>query len=92
MSITTQKVEARMSRSVPKDCSLAVSECPPVPAREKKLSLLELRSKRPLGVYGALLRDVTPLQSSVLWLTRSCFYPKEQFPLEPANMIQLSKY
>jgi hypothetical protein len=86
-----EKVVARMSRSVQRDCSLSVPECPPVPAREKRLSMLELRSKRPFGVYGALLRDATPLQSSVLWLTRSCFYPKERFTLEPANMIQLSK-
>jgi len=81
-----------MSRSVYGYCYPSVPVCPTVPAREKKLSMLELRSKRPLGVYGALLRDATPLQSSVLWLTRSCFYPKERFTLEPANMIQLSKY
>ena len=91
-SSRNESVEARMSRSVHEYCYPSVPECPPVPAREKKLSMLELRSKRPLGVYGALLRDATPLQSSVLWLTRSCFYPKERFTLEPANMIQLSKY
>src|SRR5712692_301251 len=91
-SSCNESVEARMSRSVYGYCYPSVPVCPTVPAREKKLSMLELRSKRPLGVYGALLRDATPLQSSVLWLTRSCFYPKERFTLEPANMIQLSKY
>ena len=30
--------------------------------------------------------------SFVLWFTRPCFYLSERFSLEPANMIQLSKY
>src|SRR5579864_493375 len=41
--------------------------------------------------YSAPFRIIRPSLLLVLWLIRSCFYLKERFTLEPANMIQLSK-
>jgi hypothetical protein len=43
----------------------------------------------PLPDIAGILR---PSLSLVLWLLRSCFYLQERFTVEPANMIQLSKY
>ena len=40
-------------------------------------------------LFSGILR---PSLSLVLWLLRSCFYLQERFTVEPANMIQLSKY
>ena len=47
---------------------------------------------RPLGVYGAPFGIIRPSLLFVLWWLRSCFYLQERFTVEPANMIQLSKY
>ncbi len=49
-------------------------------------------SDREVGVTPLFPEILRPSLSLVLWLIRSCFYLKERFTLEPANMIQLSKY
>ena len=47
---------------------------------------------RSLDGYSAPFGIIRPSLSFVLWLIRSCFYLQERFTVEPANMIQLSKY
>ncbi len=47
---------------------------------------------RSLDGYDAPFEIIRPSLLLVLWLIRSCFYLSERFSLEPANMIQLSKY
>src|SRR5713226_9576167 len=88
MSITTQKVEARMSRSVHGYCYPSVPVCPTVPA----YVLTREASDRQVGIAPLFPEILRPSLLVVLWLIRSCFYLKERFTLEPANMIQLSKY
>jgi hypothetical protein len=47
---------------------------------------------RSLDGYSAPFGIIRPSLLLVLWLVRSCFYLQERFTVEPANMIQLSKY
>jgi len=49
-------------------------------------------SDREVGMTPLFPEILRPSLSLVLWLLRSCFYLKERFTLEPANMIRLSKY
>ena len=53
---------------------------------------LTREDNRSLDGYSAPFGIIRPSLSFVLWLLRSCFYLSERFSLEPANMIQLSKY
>jgi len=55
-------------------------------------SVLTREDSRSLDGYGAPFGFLHPSLLFVLWLVRSCFYLKERFTLEPAHMIQLSKY
>ncbi len=86
MSIATQKVVAHMSRSVQRDGSLSVPVCPTVPA----IVGARETSDREVGMAPLFPEIIRPSLLVVLWLGRSCFYLKEQFTLEPANIIQLS--
>ena len=77
-----------MSRSVHGYCYPSVSECPPVPA----YMLTRETTDREVGIAPLFPEMIRPSLLLVLWLIRSCFYLKERFTLEPANIIQLSKY
>ena len=77
-----------MSRSVHGYCYPSVSECPPVPAN----MLTRQTTDREVSIAPLFPEIIRPSLLVVLWLIRSCFYLKERFTLEPANMIQLSKY
>ena len=76
-----------MSRSVRSTGVLPVPECPPVLCR-----MDHKRDICPLGENSAPFGMIRPSFLVVLWLIRSCFYLQERFTVEPANMIQLSKY
>ena len=79
-----------MSRSVHGYCYPSVSECPPVPAYVLTRETSDRKvGMTPLPTIAEILR---PSLLLVLWLIRSCFYLKERFTLEPANIIQFSKY
>lgn len=91
LSTATQKVEARMSRSVHGYCYPPVSECPPVLC-EVLGTLARETSDREVGMTPLLPEIIRLSLLIVLWLLRSCFYLKERFTLEPTNTIQLSKY
>jgi hypothetical protein len=77
-----------MSRSVHRTEVLSVPVCPTVPA----YVLTRETSDREVRIAPLFSEIIRPFLLVVLWLIRSCFYLKERFTLEPANMIQLSKY
>ncbi len=88
MSSDTQKVVADMSRSVHRDGSLSVPVCPTVPTD----MLTRKTSDREVGRVPLFPEIIRVSFLEVLDLVRSCFYLKERFTLEPANMILLSMY
>jgi len=65
----------------------------PFPCAPRYGALWSIREdNRSLDGYSAPFGIIRPSLLLVLWLIRSCFYLKERFTLEPANMIKLSKY
>src|SRR6266702_2689470 len=70
MSIATQKVVARMSRSVHGYCYPSVPECPPVPA----YMLTRQTTDREVSMAPLFPEIIRPSLLLVLWLIRSCFY------------------
>jgi hypothetical protein len=77
-----------MSRSVRFPCEKPVPVCPTV--RQRVLLFSDPLKHRPLGMYALSYEMLRCFKGSSLTVVRSCFYPKERFTLEPANMIELS--
>ncbi len=82
MNSATHSVEVPFPQAF---ASLARSPFPCAPRYGAIWSTRE--DNRSLDEYSAPFGIIRPSLLLVLWLIRSCFYLKERFTLEPANMI-----